>query len=148
MTTSVVYGYHEANLPGGNVMSANTHAFTVNDVFVVVLGLAAAALVFFMLTGRALPLISDDRGALLALGLIGFVMCSLGGIGKVQSALGWTHPITIAGMVLGIAAMLIVILPLINVKLPVLTTDRSAFIALAVVMLIKVGLSGVSRFIV
>jgi hypothetical protein len=128
-------------------MSANTHAITVNDVFVVVLGLAAAALVFFTLTGRSVPLISDDRGALLALGVIGIVMCSLGGIGKAQSALGWTHPITIVGAILGVAALLIVILPLINVKLPVLATDRSAFVALAVVMLVKVGLSGVSRFI-
>jgi hypothetical protein len=128
-------------------MSANTHAFTVNDVFIVVLGLAAAALVFFTLTGRSVPLISDDRGALLALGLVGLVMCTLGGVGTVQSQLGWTHPITIAGAILGVAAMLIVILPLINVKLPVLATDRSAFIALAVVMLIKVGLSGMSRFI-
>ena len=128
-------------------MSANTHAVTVNDVFVVVLGLAAAALVFFTLTGRSVPLISDDRGALLALGVIGIVMCSLCGIGKAQSALGWTHPLTITGMILGVAALLIVILPLINVKLPVLATDRSAFVALAVVMLVKVGLSGVSRFI-
>ena len=128
-------------------MSANTHAITVNDVFVVVLGLAAAALVFFTLTGRSVPLISDDRGALLALGVIGFVMCSLGGIGKAQSALGWAHPITIVGAILGVAALLIVLLPLINVKLPVLATDRSAFVALAVVMLVKVGLSGVGRFI-
>jgi len=128
-------------------MSANTHAFTVNDVFVVVLGLAAAALIFFTLTGRSVPLISDDRGALLALGVMGFVMCTLGGSGKVPSMLGWSHPISIVGAMLGVAAMLIVVLPLINVKLPVLATDRSAFIALAVVMLIKVGLSGVSRFI-
>lgn len=128
-------------------MSANTHAFTVNDVFVVVLGLTAATLVCLTLTGRSVPLISDDRSALLALGVIGFVMCTLGGSGKVPSILGWSHPITIVGSILGVAAMLIVILPLINVKLPVLATDRSAFIALAVVMLVKVGLSGVSRFI-
>lgn len=126
-------------------MSTTTHAFTVNDVLLVLLGLAAAALVFLTLTGR--PPIADERGALLALGALGFVMCSVGGIGKVQATLGWTHPITLAGMVLGVAALLIVALPLINVKLPVLATDRSAFIALAVVMLVKVGLSGLSRFI-
>ena len=128
-------------------MSAQTNSVTANDVVTAVLGLAAVALVFFVLTGRTLPLIADDRAALIALGVVGFVMCSLGGIGKTQATLGWTHPITIVGMLLGVAALLIVVLPLLNVKLPVLATDRSAFIALAVIMLVKVGLSGAGRFI-
>lgn len=128
-------------------MTTTTSSLTAGDVLTAVLGLVAAVMVFFVLTGRSLPLIADDRAALLALGVVGFLMCTLGGIGKVQATLGWTHPITIAGSILGVVAMLIVILPLINVKLPVLSTDRLAFTALAIVMLVKVGLSGLGRLV-
>jgi hypothetical protein len=128
-------------------MTTNTASFTFNDALTALLGLAAVALVFYVLTDRPVPLIPDDRGALLALGVIGFVMCSLSGIGKTQAALGWTHPIAIAGIILGLAAMLVVILPLINVKLPVIDTERSAFIALAVIMLVKVSLSALTRVV-
>ena len=128
-------------------MAADTNTFSASNLIIVVLVIVAAGLVFFVLTGRPLPLIGDDRGALLALGIIGFTMCWLGGIGKVQATLGWAHPITIVGMILGVAAMLVVILPLINVKLPVLETERSAFIALALIMLVKLGLSGLGQLL-
>jgi len=128
-------------------MSAQTNSLTTNDVLIAALGLLAAALVFFVLTGRALPLIADDRAALIALGIVGFAMCTLGGSGRVPAALGWGHPISIAGALLGVAALLLVALPLINVRLPWLVTDRSAFIALAVIMLVKIGLAGLSRLI-
>ena len=128
-------------------MSTNSQLFTASDLPVAVLGLVAAAVVVFTLSGRPLPLIADDRAALIALGIVGLVMCTLGGVGKVQSALGWAHPITIVGSVFGVVAMAIVGLSLLNVKLPAITTDRSAIIALAIVMLVKAGLSGVSRLI-
>jgi hypothetical protein len=85
--------------------------------------------------------------ALLALGLIGIAMCTLSGIGPTQSALGWTHPVTIIGSILGVLALLMVVLPLLGVQLPLIADTRSAVLALAVIMLVKVGLMGVERFI-
>jgi hypothetical protein len=128
-------------------MATNTSASLANGIIVLILGLLAAGLVFLVLTGRDVPVVGNGAGALLALGVIGFAMCTLGGIGPTQSALGWTHPLTIIGSVLGGLALLVVALPLFGVQLPLIADTRSAVLALAVIILIKVGLMGVERFI-
>jgi hypothetical protein len=64
-------------------------------------------------------------------------MCTLSGIGSVQSTLGWTHPLTIVGSILGVLALLVVVLPLLGVQLPMMADTRSAVLALAVIMLVK-----------
>jgi hypothetical protein len=111
------------------------------------LGLLAAGLVFMILTGRDVPIVGNGAGALLALGLIGIAMCTMSGIGSVQGTLGWTHPLTIIGSILGVAALLVVVLPLLGVHPSFIPDIRSAVLALAVIMLVKVGLMGVARFI-
>ena len=128
-------------------MATNTATSSANGLITLVLGLLAAALVFMVLTGRDVPLVGNGAGALLALGIIGIAMCTLGGIGTVQGTLGWTHPLTIIGSVLGVAALLVIVLPLLGVRLPLIADTRSAVLALAVIMLVKVGLMGVERFI-
>jgi hypothetical protein len=129
------------------IMTTNTVTSSTNGIITLALGLLAAALVFMVLTGRDVPIVGNGAGALLALGIIGIVMCTLGGIGTVQSTLGWTHPLTIIGSILGVAALLVVVLPLLGVHLPLMADTRSAVLALAVIMLVKVGLMGVGRFI-
>ncbi len=128
-------------------MATNTATSSANGIITLVLGLLAVGLVFMILTGRDVPIVGNGSGALLALGIIGMAMCTLSGIGTVQSTLGWTHPLTIAGSILGVAALLVVALPLLGVRLPLVADTRSAVLALAVIMLIKVGLMGVERFI-
>ena len=128
-------------------MTTNTVTSSTNGLITLVLGVLAAGLVFMVLTGRDVPIVGNGAGALLALGLIGLAMCTLGGIGTVQSTLGWTHPLTIIGSILGVAAVLVVALPLFSVRLPLVADTRSAVLALAVIMLVKVGLMGVERFI-
>jgi hypothetical protein len=128
-------------------MTTNTSVSPANGIITLVLGLLAAGLVFLVLTGRDVPIVGSGAGALLALGIIGVAMCSLGGIGPTQSALGWTHPLTIIGSILGLLALLVVALPLLGVQLPLIADARSAVLALAIIMLVKVGLMGVERFI-
>ncbi len=128
-------------------MATNTATSSANGIITLVLGLLAVGLVFMILTGRDVPVVGNGSGALLALGIIGMAMCTLSGIGTVQSTLGWTHPLTIAGSILGVAALLVVALPLLGVHLPLIADTRSAVLALAVIMLLKVGLMGVERFI-
>jgi hypothetical protein len=128
-------------------MVTNTATSSANGIITLVLGLMAAGLVFMVLTGRDVPIVGNGAGALLALGVIGIAMCTLGGIGTVQGTLGWTHPLMIVGSILGVAALLVVVLPLLGVHLPLMADTRSAVLALAVIMLIKVGLMGVGRFI-
>jgi hypothetical protein len=128
-------------------MTTNTLTSSTNGIITLVLGLLAAGLVFMVLTGRDVPIVGNGAGALLALGVIGIAMCTLSGIGSVQGTLGWTHPLTIIGSILGVAALLVVVLPLLGVRLPVIADTRSAVLALAVIMLVKVGLMGVARFV-
>lgn len=128
-------------------MTTNTMTSPTNGIITLVLGALAAGLVFMVLTGRDVPIVGNGAGALLALGIIGIVMCTLSGIGSVQGTLGWTHPLTIAGSILGVAALLVVVLPLFGMRLPLIADTRSAVLALAVIMLIKVGVMGVARFI-
>ncbi len=116
-----------------------------NGIITLVLGLVAAGLVFMVLTGRDVPIVGNGAGALLTLGIIGIAMCTLSGIGSVQSTLGWTHPLTIAGSILGVLALLVVALPLFGIRLPLIADTRSAVLALAIIMLAKVGLMGVER---
>jgi hypothetical protein len=128
-------------------MTTNTVTSSTNGIITLALGLLAAGLVFMVLTGRDVPIVGSGAGALLALGLIGIAMCTLGGIGTVQGALGWTHPLTIIGSILGVAALLVVTLPLFGVQLPLIADTRSAILTLAVIMLVKMALSGIGRSI-
>ncbi len=128
-------------------MATNAATSSANGIITLVLSLLAVGLVFMLLTGRDVPIVGNGSGALLALGIIGMAMCTLSGIGTVQSTLGWTHPLTIAGSILGVAALLVVALPLLGVRLPLIADTRSAVLALAVIMLVKVGLMGLERFL-
>jgi hypothetical protein len=139
--------YHNAIITEARTMTTNTVTSSANGFITLVLGLLAAGLVLMVLTGRDIPIVGNGAGALLALGIIGIAMCALGGIGSVQPTLGWTHPLTIAGSILGVVALLVVALPLFGARLPLLADTRSAILALAVIMLVKAGLMGVERFI-
>lgn len=45
--------------------------------------------------------------AFYALVLVGMGMCVLGGISRAPSTLGWTHPVTLSGAVLGVAILVL-----------------------------------------
>ena len=139
--------YHIAINTEARTMTTNVSTSPANGIITLVLGLLAAGLVFMVLTGRDVPIVGNGAGALLTLGIIGMAMCTLSGIGTAQATLGWTHPLTIIGSILGVLALLVVALPLLGVHLPLIPDTRSAMLALAVIMLVKVGLMGVERFI-
>ena len=128
-------------------MTTNTVTSSTNGIITLVLGVLATGLVLMVLSGRDVPIVGNGAGALLALGLIGIAMCTLSGIGTAQATLGWTHPLTIAGSILGALALLVIVLPLLGVHLPLIPDTRSAVLALTVIMLVKVGLMGVARFV-
>ena len=122
-------------------MNTNVTTSTGSSLIQIVLGIAAAIVIFFVLTNRPLPIITTDRAALIALFIIGFVMCMTGGIGKAISAYGWASPVTISGTVLGVLLLLLTGARLANINLPLIVDDRAAFIAVAVVGVVKVGIS-------
>ena len=107
------------------------------------LGMVALLLVFAFLAGRKVPLIVNDRSAFIALAVIGFVMCATG-MGRIGNGLGWTHPITVAGMVLGTLLILLVIAMLSDWRVPFIADYRTAFIAVAIIGPVKWVLAWVS----
>lgn len=101
------------------------------------LGLLAVALVALTLANVKLPLVGSPRAAVLALGAVGFLMCSTGALGKIIAAGGFTSPAFIAGSLLGLLALALALLVGLGVKLPWLPSERVTFLALAAIIAVK-----------
>jgi hypothetical protein len=91
-------------------------------------------------------MISDDRSAFVALAILGFLMCALG-MGTIATGLGWTHPITVFGLLLGLVVSLVIIAMLVGWQLPFITNYRAAFIAVAWIGLVKWVFGWVARLL-
>ena len=123
-------------------MNTKTQAMKWNDFAPAMLGLLAAALILVVLANAnaQLPLISNDRGALVALVVVGMAMCSVGGIGKAIGLYGWKHPITLAGNALGVLILVVFAAVLLGIPLPLIASDRAAFVAITLIGAIKVAI--------
>jgi hypothetical protein len=106
----------------------------------IVLGVVAAVLVMATLTGRSLPLVSGERAAFFALVIIGLVMCTLG-MGRSIANYGWTSPINLIGVLLGVGILLLALAELVGWKVPLVPTEREALIAVALIGVVKVFLA-------
>jgi hypothetical protein len=102
-------------------------------------GLLALVLAAVVLSGGHPPFASDDRGAFMILLGLGWVGCTAGA-GPAFLDLGWRHPIVLAGIALGIAALAIALCVVVGGA-----SDRAGFVALEVVLLSKWVL-GLLRF--
>jgi len=135
-------------------MNANQESLTMgapapaagSPVATIALGIVATLLVAAVVTGRRVPLLRSDRAVLLALLVIGMAMCSRG-IGRALASFGWVHPITLTGVVLGTCILAIAGSALVNVRLPLLPTDRETIVAIATVGALKVLVMGIARLI-
>jgi hypothetical protein len=117
-------------------MKTNTMLTSPANPIVLVLGILAAALVFMVMTGRKVPLLSDDRAVLLGLIIIGVATCSQG-ILQVAAKGDWFHPLTILGYILGAAILIIGTAAVFNRQIPPLTSYSQAFIAVAIITAVK-----------
>jgi hypothetical protein len=63
-------------------------------------------LAWMALTNESVPIVGSARNALIAIAIIGMAACAVGGIGQAP-AIGWTHPITIFGIVVGVLALVL-----------------------------------------
>jgi hypothetical protein len=75
-----------------------------------VLGTAGVAVTIWLawlaLTAESVPIVGTARGALIAIAVVGMAACAVAGIGQAP-IIGWTHPITIFGIVVGVVALVI-----------------------------------------
>ncbi|HJW22042.1 MAG TPA: hypothetical protein VJ506_06410 [Candidatus Limnocylindrales bacterium] len=64
-------------------------------------------LAWLALTSDSVPIVGSVRGALIAIAIVGMAACAVGGIGQAP-IIGWTHPITIIGIVAGVLALALI----------------------------------------
>jgi hypothetical protein len=126
-------------------MKTNSISTSGTNLIVIALGILAGLLVFLVLTGRRVPLLSTDRSALLALVVIGMLMCAQGGIGRVSDSGAWLHPFSIIGYLLGAAIIVIGIAALFGRNIPPLTSYYQSFTVVAVIAVIKLVLTTIHR---
>ncbi|MBI3752133.1 MAG: hypothetical protein HY263_10830 [Chloroflexi bacterium] len=121
-------------------------SFALGTVTVVV----CLALAYVAVTSNSVPVVGTVRTALIAMAVIGMAGCAVAGIGQAP-VIGWTHPISILGIVLGVLALAIVAAglagwdgffsPIVDFvpqqDAVVLTTERLAMVSLALVIAVK-----------
>ncbi len=117
-------------------MKARNAILSWNTLLSSLLGLVALLLAAPVLAGWQVPWIGGERGAFIALWAIGFGMC-VGGMGRVVARLGWTHPVTLIGIALGILVLLLAVGVLAGWGVPLLPNLRGAFTAAVAVIAIK-----------
>ena len=126
-------------------MKANSISFGGTNLVVIPLGILAALLVFAVLTGRKIPLLSSDRAALLLLVVLGLLMCSQGGIGRVSANNAWFHPLSIIGYLLGGIIILIGLAALLGKNIPPLTSFHQSFTVVTVIAAFKLVMTTIHR---
>jgi hypothetical protein len=129
------------------MMKTNTVSATGANFLVVALGILVALLVFAVLTGRKIPLLTNERAALLALVVIGMAMCSNGGIGQVAARGLFWHPLSIAGYLMGATILAIGIAALFGRNIPPLTSYHQSFLAVSVIALVKIVFTTLHRLL-
>jgi peptidoglycan/LPS O-acetylase OafA/YrhL len=120
-------------------MSTNTAVSSGRNGLSIILALAVLGLIVGVIAQWNLPLISGPRSALIALFILGFIMCAAGGLSSKteRNGFSWLSPFVIIGMLLGAAAVYILYAGLSGRDLPLVSGEYGAFIALALVMALK-----------
>jgi len=102
------------------------------------LALLAAAVFFIGATGKKVPVLSNIRVDIILLVIIGMMMCTQGGIGRIAATGQWSHPLSIIGYILGGSILLITLAVFAGWKLPFIQNDQQALIAIAILASLKV----------
>ena len=102
------------------------------------LALLAATVVYIGVTGKKVPLLSSVRVDIILLVIIGMMICTQGGIGRVAATGEWTHPLSIIGYLLGGLILLITLAVFVGWKIPFITNEGQALLAIAILAGLKV----------
>jgi hypothetical protein len=103
------------------------------------LALLFAFITFIGVTGKKVPLLSNVRMDIVLLVVIGMIICSQGGIGRVAATGEWSHPLSIIGYILGGLILLITLAVFVGWKLPLIANDQQALLAIAILASLKVA---------
>ena len=99
----------------------------------ILLGLIVASLIASNQLGWDLLFTGNDRATLIAVGVFGMLACGQG-IGRIAEGKRWLHPITLLGMLIGAATLIVFVGRLFNFALPFAESDSQAILTLGVLM--------------
>jgi hypothetical protein len=105
---------------------------------ILVLALLAAAVVFIGATGKKVPILSNVRVDIILLVILGMMMCTQAGIGRIAATGEWSHPLAMVGYVLGGTILLVTLSVFVGWKLPFIQNDQQALIAIALLAGLKI----------
>lgn len=126
-------------------MKGKTMSITSSIIVPLFLGLVVAGIVFAAQAGRSLLFISTPHASLIALLVVGMAMC-MGGIGQVGASGRWISPLAILGYLLGAAILMIIVAGLAGWKLPLITGEKQAIIAVGIMIAVKFLIGTVGYF--
>ena len=110
------------------------------------IGVLALILVLAQLNDSPIPFISGDREAFFALAIIGFAMCAFGMYASGE-LYGWLDPFRIVAIVLGVLNLVLVGAIFFQIQLPFISDVQTAFLVLAVLILIKFVIANGQRIL-
>jgi hypothetical protein len=105
---------------------------------ILILAVLAGAILFVILKGVKVPLLSNPKVALGILIVLGMTICAQGGIGRIAAVGNWAHPQAILGYILGTVILLVATSIFFNFKLPFITSQQQAFVIITVLLGAKI----------
>ena len=115
-------------------------------IFAALIGVLVLLLVLAQVNDSPIPFISGDREAFFTLAIIGFTMCSLGMYASGE-LYGWLDPFRILAIVIGVLLMVLVGAVFFQIQLPFVSDDQTAFLVLAVLILVKLVITNGQRIL-
>lgn len=103
----------------------------------VILGILSVALVAAVGFGFSIPVIGNGRAAFFLLAVMGMRLCGQ----ALKDGFLPHNPVTWVGVIIGTFNLLLVGAVLFHVRVPLITTEREATLALGASMALKVGLA-------
>jgi len=70
-------------------------------------GIVIVVLLGAAVTSTPVPLLGSERVLFVAALVLGVTMCALGGVGRAPAKFGWTHPVALSGIALGMVMLLL-----------------------------------------
>lgn len=100
------------------------------------------ALVAAVALGIKIPVLGNGRAAFFALAFFGAQLCGVAfRVPTGTYTHGWLNPVTVAGIVIGVANLLLIGSVLFRVKVPMIPTVQAATLVLGTLMGVKVVLA-------
>lgn len=97
--------------------------------------IVAISIVFLGLSGKKILFVQSARSAVITLGIIGMLLCTMS-VGKFISS-SPAHPLSILGYIFGTIALAAFIIQLFKWNVPILVEPKTALIVLAASMVAK-----------